>query len=179
MKHLSRLIASFLFFLMLSIPYAKAGGLNIFQHSREAPQSKILHPSGMEYALSDFNGDFVLAVFWERSCGPCIKDLKGLNEFSRQAKNKGIRVILISPDSDWKSWKEHKKFLAKYGAPDVEYFTDPKGKLAGDFGIYTSPHTVLIDENGMEIGRISGRAKWEDNRILDYIAKIKRENADR
>ena len=47
-----------------------------------------------------------------------------------------------------------------------------KGDLAADFGIFTSPHTVLIDENSQEIGRIRGKAKWADKRMVVYIKSL-------
>ena len=155
---------------------AKENAVNIFQASRDVPLRKIKHENGTTYNLKDFNGQFVVAVFWSKSCGPCIKELEGLNTFYKNAKPENIRLILISKDSEWHSAVEQRLFLKKYKAPDVEFYTDLKGDLAGDFGIFTSPHTVLINENSQEIGRINGRAKWGDPRVLDYIKKIREEN---
>ena len=164
----------FLGFILASFgTMAKQDAVNIFEISRDVPTSEIMHQSGKTYRLSDFKGEFVVAVFWSKTCGPCIKELKDLNEFYLAALKEGIRTVLISPDKDWRSTLEQKRFLKKYGAPDIEFYTDKKGQLAADFGIFTSPHTVLIDENAQEIGRIRGTAKWNDKRVLDYIKKLK------
>ncbi len=154
---------------------AQKDAVNIFEHTRPVPETEIVHQSGKSYRLSDFKGEFVLAAFWSKTCGPCIKELKDLNTFYNAALKEKIRLILISPQKDWKSAVEQKKFLKKYGAPDIEFYTDPKGKLAADFGIFTTPHTVLVDENSEEMGRIRGTAKWSDPRVLEYIKKIKKD----
>lgn len=173
MKNILRItffIASFL--CAFSAFAAKESAVNIFAASREVPSRQITHESGKKYALTDFNGQFVVAVFWSRNCGPCIKELKDLNTFYNKALSQNIRVILISPASEWHSSVEQRLFLKKYGAPDIEFYTDKKGDLAADFGIFTSPHTVLIDENSQEIGRIRGKAKWADKRMVVYIKSL-------
>ena len=151
---------------------AKESAVNIFAVSRDAPQRKIIHESGNAVSLSDFKGQFVVAVFWSKNCGPCLKELKDLNVFYKKALFDNIRLILISPKSEWRSAVEQRIFLKKYGAPNVEFYTDKKGELAADFGIFTTPHTVLINENGQEIGRIRGTAKWADDRVLTYIKTL-------
>ena len=167
-------ITFFLISLLCTLPgyAAKESAVNIFAASRDVPSRQIIHESGKKYALSDFNGQFVVAVFWSRNCGPCIKELKDLNTFYNKALSQNIRVILVSPASEWHSSVEQRLFLKKYGAADIEFYTDKKGNLAADFGIFTSPHTVLIDENSQEIGRIRGKAKWADKRMLAYIKSL-------
>ncbi len=155
---------------------AKNDAVNIFKISRDVPKSQIVHESGLSSRLTDFNGQFVVAVFWSRTCGPCIKELKDLNAFYKAALKDDIRLILISPKKEWKNALEQRRFLKKFGAPDVEFYTDDKGKLASDFGIFTTPHTVLINEEGQEIGRIKGTAKWADKRVLKYIKSLKKES---
>ena len=168
-------------FFLLSIVFcsgmleAKESAVNIFAASRDVPTRKITHESGKEYTLADFNGQFVVAVFWSRNCGPCIKELKDLNVFYKKGLENNIRLILISPSSEWNSSLEQRLFLKKYGGNDLEFYTDKKGNLAADFGIFTSPHTVLIDEDSQEIGRIRGKAKWADKRMITYIKSLMKE----
>lgn len=151
---------------------AKESAVNIFAESRAVPTRKITHESGKEYSLSDFEGQFVIALFWSRNCGPCIKELKDLNAFYQKALYNNIRLILVSPSSEWRSTLEQRLFLKKYGAPNLEFYTDKKGNLAADFGIFSSPHAVLINEESQEIGRIRGSAKWSDKRMLKYIKSL-------
>ena len=175
-----RIFRIFCFVLMLVAVFsaeAKENAVNIFQAFRPVPERKIKSADGEKLSLSDFKGQFVVAVFWSKTCGPCIKELEGLNTFYQNALGDNIRLILISKDSEWHSAVEQRLFLQKYKAPDIEFYTDMKGDLAADFGIFTSPHTVLVNENSEEIGRINGTAKWGDPRVLDYIKKIREETS--
>lgn len=153
---------------------AKKDAVNIYAEARDVPKRPIVHESGKAYRLSDFKGEFVVAVFWSKTCGPCLKELRDLNTFYQNALPENIRLILISPKSEWKSALEQRLFLKKFGASDVEFYTDKKGKLAADFGIFSSPHAVLINEDSKEIGRIRGTAKWADKRVLEYIKGLKK-----
>lgn len=152
---------------------ANEDGVNIFSRPRHLPESKIIHESGKKYKLSDFKGMFVLAVFWSRDCPPCIKELKSLNGFYNEVKDNGIRLLLISPSKEWASVEEQRKFLRRFGAKDVDFFVDNNGAVASDLGIFTSPHTVLINKKGEEIGRIRGSAQWDDDRVIEYIYQLK------
>ena len=174
MKNFIKIVVFVLSVVLSHISYAKTDAVNIFQESRDVPRSQITGEDGQSCRLSDFKGEFVVAVFWSKTCGPCLKEMADLNTFYKNALTQGIRLILISPKSEWKSALEQRLFLTKLKAPDVEFYTDKKGKLAGDFGIFSTPHTVLIDENAQEIGRIRGRAKWADRRVLNYIKSLKK-----
>lgn len=160
--------------MLLSVSMVKAEDMvNIYKTPRSVPVHKIIHQSGRNYLLSDFKGEFVVAVFWSRDCGPCVAELRSLNEFYKITQNKGIRLLLISENEKWKNVAEQKKFLKKYGAPDVEFYVDEYGQVASDLGIFTSPHTVLINTKGEEIGRIRGSADWSSRKVIKYIEELK------
>ena len=80
---------------------ASEKGVNIYGAARDVPSKAVYGEAGNRVRMDDFKGDFVLAVFWSRYCVPCIRELESLNEFARQTKNDGIRVILISPKEEW------------------------------------------------------------------------------
>ena len=149
------------------------GGANIFAYSRGAPQTPIYTPAGQKLNIQDFKGDFVLIMFWSRYCAPCIKELDEINEFVKKTRDNGIKVLLVSKEDEWSTMQEQRNLLIKYGAPDVDFYVDRDGKLAGDFGIFASPHTVLVSRDSQEIGRIRGTADWGDDDVVEYIYKIK------
>ena len=148
-------------------------GVNIYEKPRELPQSKIINQNGDKFRLLDFKGDFVLAHFWSRNCAPCIKELKSLNRFHNKVKNDGIRLIIIAPNDEWFDANEQRKFLKRYGAQDLEFYTEEDGKLSADFGIFTTPHTVVISSQGLEIGRLRGSETWDKTKVIDYIKSLK------
>lgn len=152
---------------------AKDNGVNIYDTPRELPTRPIYTETGRKVNLVDFKGDFLIAVFWSRYCPPCLRELDNLNRYQKIVRHDGIKVILISPDTEWNTVDEMKKMLKKYRAGDLDAFTDVNGQLASDFGIFTSPNTVLINKESKEIGRIRGSAEWDNNEVVEYLYKIK------
>ncbi len=162
-----------LFFISFISPAMAQKGANIFAYPRKAPTSKIYNRYGQAFSLYDFAGDFIVAVFWSKTCIPCLKEMDDLNIFAKKTADTGIKVIIISPDKEWLSPEEQYAVLKKYGGQDLDFYTDKKSKLSTDFGIFTSPHTVLINSDSMEIGRIRGSVDWDDEDVIEYIYKIK------
>ena len=148
-------------------------GVNLFAYSRDLPKTNIYNQYGKAISLRDFSGDFLIAVFWSKTCIPCLRELDDLNVFVNKTKDNGIKVILISPESDWTREGEQKAFLKRYGAENLDFYVDKKKKIATDFGIFTSPHTVLINKESEEIGRIRGAVDWDDEDVIEYMYKVK------
>lgn len=175
---IKRAALGFLFSLCLvfSALAKKDRNVNIYEQPREAPQIPFYASDGQAVVLDDFKGSFVLLMTWSRDCSPCINELEGLNKFYNQTKDNGITLLMLSPSREWKSIDEQRRFLKEYDAPDLPFYTDKDGKLAAAFGIFTSPHTVMFNKKGQEIGRIRGSAEWDDPRVIEYIYKLKAEN---
>lgn len=169
---LKKILLIFLFVFFTGSAFAQKGA-NIFAYPRKAPVSKIFNRYGQSFSLYDFAGDFLIAVFWSKSCIPCLREMDDLNGFVKKTTGTGIKVILISPTEEWLTAEEQHAFLKKYGGTDLDFYTDKKAKLSTDFGIFTSPHAVLINGDSMEIGRIRGSVDWDDDDVIEYIYKIK------
>ena len=90
---------------------AREDGVNIYDTPREPPSRPIYTETGRKVNLADFKGDFLIAVFWSRYCAPCLRELDNLNRYQKIVRNDGIRVILISPDTEWNTVDEMKKML--------------------------------------------------------------------
>ena len=161
------------FFALFSLSVYAKSGINIFAYSRPAPQTPVYTPAEQAISLENFKGEFILVMFWSRTCAPCIRELDDINAFVNKTRNTGIKVMLVSDAGEWKSLSEQRNLLQKYKAPDVDFYTDKNGKLAGDFGVFSYPHTVMVDQSGEEIGRISGSVDWDDDDVIEYIYKLK------
>lgn len=147
--------------------------INIFAYSREAPTIKIYDSYGRAASLQDFGDNFIIAVFWSKTCIPCLREMEDLNSFAQKVKDNGVKVIIISAEKEWHSREEQVELLRKYGGQDLDFYVDRKSALANEFGIFTSPHAVLINEENMEIGRIRGAVDWDDSDVEEYIYKLK------
>ena len=153
----------------------KPDPVNIYEEPRQLPARTMFHytETGKEYKLSDFKDNFVIAVFWSRHCVPCLRELKSLNAYASKVAGNGIKVVIISPASEWILPDEQQKFLTSHHADKLDFYVDKKGDLSADLGIFTSPNTVLINKKGEEIGRIRGAVEWDNNDVVEYLYKVK------
>ena len=146
---------------------------NLFAYSRPAPDTEIYYQDGKPHKLSEFKGEFVIVLFWSKTCVPCLRELRDVNDFYNKTKNSGIKILLISPQEDWSNNFDQRKFLNKYKAKDIDFYVDKGGNLAADFGIFSYPHSVLINQDGEEIGRIRGQIDWDSSKVEKYIYKLR------
>jgi len=152
--------------------WAKSG-VNIFAYPRKVPESSIYNQYGKSFKLEDFQGNFLLVIFWSKTCIPCLREMEDLSKFAKKVAGNNIQVLLVSPAEDWETAEEQRAFLRRYKGEDLDFYVDRKNALAADFGIFTSPHTVLVNADSMEIGRIRGSVDWDDEDVIEYIYKIK------
>ena len=169
---LKKFILTILLAFLINDASAKSG-INIFTYPREIPDIKIFDQYGQAQTLKNFNNNFLIAIFWSKSCVPCIKEIDDINEFIKKTSGTGIKMIMISAEKEWISPEEQKSFLKRYGGDIIDFYSDRNSALANHFGIFTSPHAVLIGPDSMEIGRIRGSVDWDDNKVIEYIYKLK------
>ncbi len=170
-----KFFALYLMVILAAYPaMASKKGVNLYDEPRELPQKTLIRQDGSRINLSkDFDESLVLAMFWSRHCMPCVRELDDIKAFDKRVKDNGVRVVLISPSQEWQTPEEQQEFLNKYGADEMDFYTDERGNMAAALGIFTSPNTVLINKSGQEIGRIRGAADWDSDAVVEYIYKLK------
>ena len=141
----------------------------------DAPDFELTASDGKTYKLSDFKGKQAVVVAWfPRAFTPgCTKECKSFKEDGKKLRAYNVAYFTASTDPAEKN-KEFAKSL------DVDYpiLSDPEGKVAAAYGIYSADKgfatrvTFIIDKNG-KIADIDSGVKTETHGA-DVAAKLKK-----
>ena len=106
-----------------------------------------------------------LVNFWASWCPPCRAEHPTLTELSQRLPVYG--VDLKDPED------AALRFLAEDGDPFHALATDPRGRIAIDWGVTAPPETFIIDGEGRILYRHAGPLVREDytNRFLPELEK--------
>lgn len=107
-----------------------------------------------------FADKMTLVNVWASWCITCRKEHEMIMNIS---KNTDLQLIGVN----YKDTKvDGEKYLEVMGNPFDLILFDPKGKIGMDLGIYATPETFLVNQDGLilykHIGEIDSRV-WEDN----------------
>lgn len=115
--------------------------------------------------LADYKGKYVLVDFWASWCVPCRKGNPHLLSLYSKYKDKGFEIIGVSDDDSnpdaWKKaveqdnigvWKHVLRGLKR--TPDGGF--DRSASIADQYGIHSLPTKILINPQGVIIGRYGG-----------------------
>ena len=112
-----------------------------------APDFSLPDLAGQTVSLSDFRGDETLVLFWRPSCGFCQRMLPDLKAWEARSPTDAPRLLVVSTDS-----------VADNQAMGLR-----------------SP--VLLDQDGMSVGRLFGATGTPMAVLVDAEGKIASELA--
>ena len=115
---------------------SKRKGVNIYHVPRQAPSKVIYGETGSKVKLSDFDGDFVLAVFGQDIARPACAKSKASTLLPVKTKDDGIRVIMISPKRMARRFFRTTAAAEKFGGNDPKMYVDDKNDMASALGIF-------------------------------------------
>jgi thiol-disulfide isomerase/thioredoxin len=141
--------------------------------------------NGSTLTLSSLKGKYVLIDFWASWCVPCRKSMPHVKELYSHYKDKGLEVIAVSDDDGHADTWE--KAVAKdstgiwhnvlRGLDWEKMRKNEKNDkdISEKFGIHSLPTKILIDPNGMIIGRYDKGTEEEaaamDKKIAEAFSK--------
>jgi thiol-disulfide isomerase/thioredoxin len=128
--------------------------------------------NGKPVCLADFKGRYVLLDFWASWCVPCRQSTPHLIQLFKKYNKAGLEVIAVADDdNDHNAWKKAVKkdgteiwhnILRGLIRNNMEF--DRSKSISDLFAVSLLPTKILIDKNGVIIGRYTGT---EDTADLD------------
>ncbi|WP_245944942.1 TlpA disulfide reductase family protein [Pelagibacterium lacus] len=134
---------------------------------------------GNPITLADFSGKKLLVNFWATWCAPCREEMPFLDALEAKYGGEDFEVVAISLDMGSDGPVAAGLFLEEIGADNLKLFADPSYKLferlRNDAVTLGLPATVLVGEDGCELGVLQGPAHWnspDGHRVIETLLEI-------
>ncbi|MEQ9591704.1 MAG: TlpA disulfide reductase family protein [Cyclobacteriaceae bacterium] len=126
--------------------------MKVLAIGQPAPEIALPNPEGEIVKLSSLRGKYVLVDFWAKWCGPCRRENPNVVKAYHKYNDKGFEVFGVSLDRTREDWVQaiQEDGLVWTHVSDLKYFDS---QAASDYNITAIPFSVLVDPDGIIIGK--------------------------
>ncbi|CAA9201067.1 Thiol-disulfide oxidoreductase ResA [Flavobacterium bizetiae] len=137
-----------------------------------APAFTLKDITGQTVSLSDFKEKkYVLIDFWASWCAPCLEELPYIKELYKKYHQQEFEIISVTQDQKADLWKNA---IAKEKIESWKHLsvTENKATIDKDYFVYGIPHKVLIDKNGVIIGKWKGSSENNKHELQQLLKSV-------
>lgn len=132
----------------------------------DAPNFSLQDLSGNTIQLRDYHGQVVLLNFWATWCGPCRKEMPGMERLWQKFREQGFVILAVSADKG--SAKRVKKFVQKYNL-SYPVLLDSDADTQKLYDVIGLPMSYIIGRDGKISGRIIGTKHWDSPAAYSFM----------
>ena len=133
-----------------------------------APAFSLPDLSGRTVSSKEFAGKVAVLSFGATYCDTCVSELRSLENL--QAKfPKDVVVYFVALDG--RGEKDVKPFMEKNGHR-LATLLDPRMAVAREHGIRWIPVTVIVDRQGVVVGRAIGARAWDGEEAVALVQSL-------
>jgi thiol-disulfide isomerase/thioredoxin len=136
--------------------------------------------NGTMVSLSEFKGkSYVLVDFWASWCVPCRKGNPHMRQIYAQYKDRGLEIIGVSDDDGQEEkWRKAVKqdslpwrnVLRGRDWQNKQTESENENDLHKKFGIHDLPTKILVDKNGVIVGRYNENDEELDTKLKEIFS---------
>ena len=155
-----------------SAPGVTAAGLDKFRYMEPltpVPDLAFLDGEGRRVDLSEFKDRLILLNLWATWCAPCVKEMPALDRLQAQLGGPGFQVLALSVDRGGKD--QVAPFYQRTGVKNLALYLDPSSASMQTLKLRGLPTTLLVDQEGRELGRIEGAVEWDSPEVVAFLRK--------
>jgi thiol-disulfide isomerase/thioredoxin len=121
-------------------------------------------------SFADYAGQIVLVNFWATWCAPCRQEMPHLAALEAALGSEDFQVVTIATGRN--ALPAIERFFDEISVDNLPLHRDPQQELAHDMGVMGLPVSVLLNRDGMEIGRLIGDADWSSPSAMAIISAL-------
>lgn len=120
--------------------------------------------SGKAMTIADFKGKALLVNFWASWCVPCREEMPDLDALATKYNSDRFMVLPINLDIGENGLEKAQAFLEENQFANLPLYADNSfaafERLKQQAVAVGLPATLVLDENGCELGVLQGPAEW-------------------
>ena len=119
--------------------------------------------------LAQHRGKVVVVTFWASWCGPCRKELPGLDALQKHAGDKILTVIAVNVEDSAEDYRLMMRQMKDY---TIALTRDRSGGIAEGYGVKAYPNLWIIDPQGKVAAHHVGYGEDSLDALVDEINQV-------
>ena len=119
--------------------------------------------------LAQHRGKVVVVTFWASWCGPCRKELPGLDALQKHAGDKILKVIAVNVKDSTEDYRLMMRQMQDYS---IAMTRDRDGKISEGYGVRAFPNLWIIDPQGKVAAHHVGYGEDSLDALVDRINAV-------
>jgi peroxiredoxin len=166
----SRVAGLLMGLLSLNVTLCAAQDSAVFVLPERTPAPSFTLPdlAGRSVSSAEFTGKVVVLSFGATWCPTCTSELHSLENLQTRFPN-DLLVYFVALDG--RGEKDVKPFMVKHGHR-VPVLLDPRMAVAREHGVRWVPVTLVIDRQGVVVGRAIGPREWDAKEAIELVRSL-------
>ena len=119
--------------------------------------------------LAQHRGKVVVVTFWASWCGPCRKELPGLDALQKHAGDKILKVIAVNVKDSTEDYRLMMRQMKDY---TISMTRDRSGEIAEGYGVKAYPNLWIIDPQGKVAAHHVGYGEDSLEALVNQINRV-------